>query len=92
MRFDAEESCKNCPRCGNIFIEKLNRKGKKKVEKRKKFTGNFIEVGGKRCQKCDFSEKSTISNIKLKCNCPEPETTFHRGKNVWICYSYKGKK
>lgn len=75
-----------CPRCGSKYTERLLRRGNKKIKKKKKFAGNFVEVGEK-CRKCDFSEKLTSPNIKLKCNCPEPEVAFRQGK--WLCYSSK---
>lgn len=92
IHFDGPNEKPVCPRCGSKYTERLIQRGNKKIKKKKKFAGNFIEVGGKKCRKCDFSEKSTSLSIKLKCNCPEPETVFHKKKNVWVCHSFKAKK
>jgi len=90
IHFDGPAEKSACPRCCSLRTERLIRTKSKKIKRKKRFTGSFIVVGGKRCQECDFSEKSTISNIKLKCNCSEPEVAFRQGQ--WVCYSIQKKK
>jgi len=87
--FDGEENSKKCPRCGNnIYIKKLNKRGSKKIQ-RKRLTGDSVKVGGERCRPCLYCSEETTTSATVKCVSPKPETTFNRKKNAWMCYSFK---
>ena len=88
LRFDAEENCKNCPRCGSRYTQKLLRKDKKRVEKKihvSRLSGNHVKIGGKKCRGCRYSERTV--NLVIKCTCNDPTTTYRQNIG-WICFSY----
>ncbi len=78
-----------CPRCRAKYIKKTSKKNVK-IAKRSKYTGPFVKIEKKRCQKCIHSEETATSAVK--CTLPTPEVIFHGEKKVWICYSFQKMK
>ena len=79
-----------CPRCRAKYIRKESKKNVKKILK-KKFVGNFVAVGTKRCGTCLHSQTLETTSA-VRCALPKPEVIFHGEKKIWICYSFQKKK
>lgn len=79
-----------CPKCEAKYVRRVSKRNVKnvKVAKRGKYTGHFVKITKKRCQKCSHSEE-TATLATIRCTLLTPETMFRKKENSWVCYSFK---